>query len=193
MATLRSYRVNAKRRVFLAILLVAIGLVAVAYSSTQLVEQTTLIDNGSIPIDSHSYVTYTIAVDTAGKYQPSVKGGVGSVGCCVDFYVVSDANWNSWATNPAIRDELSTEHLNSTAVSSQSTQGQFSFTPSSAAYNIVFVNDEYPNASSAENVHASITLQYIALQSVYYSMAGLVVMGAGIGVLTLTLRRRKNL
>jgi hypothetical protein len=179
-----------KAGMVVAVILAAAGLTTAANFSTQLYGQTVLFDQSSVQIDGHSYVGYEIAVNLNGKYQPSITGGVGSVGCCVDFYLVNDTSWNPWSMNPAMRDALSIEHLNSTVVSSQSIQGQFSFVPSGGAgYSVVFANDEYPNASNA-TVHATITLQYTSLGSVYALVVGVALLGVGLGVLTMALRGR---
>lgn len=175
-----------------ATILLAAGLLTVAYSSTQLSGQAVLFDQSSVQIGSHSYAGQDIAVNLDGKYQPIIKGGVGSVGCCVDFYLVPAASWNDWSVNPGSRDALSTVHLNSTAVSSQSPQGQFSFVPSSPGYSIVFLNDGYPNATGAQNVHATITLEYIPLASLYALLGGSVVAIIGFSLLLISLRRRAS-
>ena len=177
---------NTKPLLVVSVVLMACGLIFAVDSGTQLAARTTLLDNSSIQIDSHSYVVYTLAVNLAGVSRPSIEGGVGSVGCCVDFYLVSDANWNSWSTNLSMRDALSAEHLNSTAVSSQSLQGQFALTPSDSGYSAVFVNDQYPNASGVQNVHVTITLQYTRQQALYAMLAGLAVMAVGVSVFTVT-------
>ena len=171
------------------VILVAAGLITMAYSSTQLSGQTTLYDQSSVQVGSHSYIGQGIALSLDGKYQPVVKGGVGSVGCCVDFYLVSDANWNAWSTDPAMRDALSAEHLNSTIVSSQSLQGQFTFTPSSLGCSVVFLNDEYPNATGARSVHATITLHYTPLASLCALLGGFGVTVLGLGLLFVIIRR----
>ena len=175
-----------------AVILLAVGLVTVAYSSTQLSRQTVIFDQSSVQIGSASYVGQDIAVNLGGTYLPIVKGGVGSVGCCVDFYLVPDVNWNTWSTNPAMRDALSTVHLNSTAVSSQSPQGQFSFVPSSPSYSIIFLNGEYPNATGTQNVHAMITLQYVPLASLYVLFGGLAVVVVGLSLLFIAFRTRSR-
>jgi len=185
---------NAKVGLTAAVILIVVGLITAAYSSTHLSGQTILFNQNSVQIDSHSYVGYELVVNLDGKYQPEIKGGVGSVGCCVDFYLVTDANWNSWSTSPAMRGTLSTVHLNSSAVSSQSLQGQFTFVPSTQqGYNVVFVNDEYPNDSGVQIVDATITLQYVPLSSVYALIAGLAVFACGLATLVVALRNGKKL
>jgi hypothetical protein len=180
-----------KGRVAVGVLLAVIGIVASAYSYTQLRGQDVLFNQSSIPIDGHSYDSYEIIVNLDGKFAPKVIGGVGSVGSGVDFYMVNDTSWNSWSVDPKLRPAFSTVHLNATAISSQfSTEDQFSFTPtSSAGYSAVFVNDEYPSANNA-SVHATITLQYIYLNSLYGFVAGLVMLGIGFVLLVATVLRK---
>jgi hypothetical protein len=174
----------------IAVLLIVIGVVVSAYSYTELQGQDVIFNKDSISIDGHTYVGYEIIVNLDGKFSPKVIGGVGSVGSGVDFYLVNDSSWNSWSTNQASRSALSMVHLSSTAVSSQSTEGQFSFAPSTtAAYSAVFVNDGYPNAGNA-TVHATITLQYMYLNSLYELVAGLAMLGAGFLFLIVAARRK---
>jgi hypothetical protein len=181
-------------RVAVAVLLAVIGTVVAAYSYTQLQRQDVLFDQSSIQLDGQSYVGYEIAmyVNLNGKFAPRIIGGVGSVGCCVDFYLINDTSWNSWSTNQSLRSAVSTVHLNATAVSSQSTEGQFSFTPSaSTGYSVVFVNDKYPSANNA-SVHAKISLQYVSLDSLYGLVAGLVMLGTAFVLLRVTTRRKAH-
>ena len=97
--------------------------------------------------------------------------------------------WNSWSTNSEFRSSLSTVHLNSTVVSSQFPAGEFSFAPlRSTDYSVVFVNDEYPNTNNA-SLNATITLQYIYLSSLYGLVAGLIMLGIGFFLLTVTRAR----
>ena len=173
-----------------ATLLIVIGTVVAVYSYTQLQGQDVPFNQDSILIDGHSYAGYEIIVNLDGKFAPRVIGGVGSVGSGVDFYLVNYTSWNSWSTNPESRSAFSMVHLNATAVSSQSAEGQFSFVPSAnAGYSAVFVNDEYPSASNA-SVHATITLQYIYLNCLYGLVGGLVMLGAGFVLLIVTARRK---
>lgn len=173
-----------------ATILVVIGTVVTVYSYTQLQGQDVLFNQDSIVIEGHVYVGYEIIVNLEGKFAPRVIGGVGSVGSGVDFYLVNDTSWNSWSTNPELRSALSMVHLNATAVSSQSAEGQFSFVPSAnAGYSAVFVNYEYPSANNA-SVHAAITLQYIYLNCLYSLVGGLVTLGAGFALLIMTARRK---
>jgi hypothetical protein len=181
--------------VAVAILLMVIGTVAGAYSYTRLKGHDVLFDQNSIQIDGHSYWGYFIGVDLDGKCTPKVTGGVGSVGGDVDFYLVNYTSWNSWETNPTSRTALSTVHLNATAVSSQSAEGQFSFMPpASTSYTVLFVNDEYPSPNNA-NLHATITLQYLSVDSLYGLAAGLTMLGTGfvllIVILLIMMTRRK--
>jgi hypothetical protein len=177
-------------RIAITVLLVVIGTFVAAYSYTQLQGQDVLFDQNSIQLDGHSYLGYEIIAKLDGKFAPSVVGGVGSVGYGVDFFLVNETSWNSWSTNPGLRSILSTVHLNATAVSSQSVEGQFSFSPPvSAGYSAVFVNDEYPSANNA-SLHATITLQYMILNSLYAMMAGLVTLAIGFVLLILTTRRK---
>ncbi|MEM0287635.1 MAG: hypothetical protein QXG05_05665 [Nitrososphaerota archaeon] len=173
-------------------ILLAAGLLTVAYFSTQLSSQEVIFEQSSVPIGSYRYLGYEIGIDFGGKYHPIIKGWVGSVGCCVDFYVVDNTNWISWSVNPLSRDALSTVHINSTVVSSQSPQGQFSFVPSSPSYSVVFVNDEYPNATSTQNVHATIMLDYTPFASLYALGGGLAVAVIGVCLLLISLRRRAS-
>jgi hypothetical protein len=174
-----------------ATVLIVIGTVVAVYSYTQLQGQDVLFNQDSIPINGNIYVGYEMIVNLDGKFAPRVIGGVGSVGSGVDFYLVNYTSWNSWSTNPESRSAFSMVHLNATAVSSQFlTEGQFSFVPStSAGYSAVFVNDEYPSVSNA-SVHATITLQYMYLNSLYGSVGGLVMLGAGFVLLIVTARRK---
>jgi hypothetical protein len=169
--------------VAVAVLLIAAGAVVGAYSYTRLRGQDVLFEQDSIQLGGHSYWVYEMGIKLDGKFAPKVTGGVGSVGCCVDFYLVNYTSWNSWSTDEDSRSVLSTVHVNATAVSSQSIEGQFSFVPSaSTSYSVVFVNDEYPDVNNA-NVHAAITLQYISVDSLYGLLAGLGMLGTGLVLL----------
>jgi hypothetical protein len=180
-------------RIAAAVLLALIGTIVAAYSYTQLRGQDVLFDQDSIQMDGYSYWGYSMGVNLDGRFAPRIIGGVGTVGCCVDFYLVNYTSWNSWSTNPESRSVLSTVHLNATAVSSQSAEGQFSFVPSASTYGVVFVNDEYPSANNA-TVHATIILQYIFVDCLYGLVAGLATLGTGlllIVVLLIVMTRRK--
>jgi hypothetical protein len=166
-----------------------IGAVVAAYSYTRLQGQDVLFDENSIQLDGRTYTGSEMIVNLNGKFAPRIVGGVGSVGSGVDFYLVNDTSWNSWSMNPGLRSAFSTVHLNATAVSSQSSEGQFSFIPSSPEYSVVFVNDEYRSANNV-SVHARITLQYIFLDSLYGIVGGLVILGIGFVLLTVTTRRK---
>ena len=115
------------------------------------------------------------------------------MGCCVSFYIVNGTNEPSWMTNSAMRNALSVVHLNSTIVSSQSTRGLFSFVPPRDVgyYDIFFVNDEYPGTNTA-SAHVSITLGYTPIGSLYLLTTGFGLLGVGLGLSTLVLRRRKK-
>jgi hypothetical protein len=168
--------------VAVAALLVVIGASFAAYSYERLRRQDVLFDQNSIQLNGLRGSSYEVPVDLNGKFESKVIGGVGSVGGGVDFYLVNDAAWNSWSTwsaIPALRSALSTVHLNATAVSSQSIEGQFSFNPSvSTAYSAVFFNDDFPSANNS-SVHATIILQYISLDYLFLMAAGLVVAAIG--------------
>ena len=182
-----------KTRVVVGVLLGVIGIVVATYFYTQLRAQDVLFNLDSIPIDGRSYVSYEIIVNLDGKFAPKVTGGVGSVGSSVDFYIVNYTSWNSWSMNPDLRSAFSMVHLNASAISSQlSSEDQFSFIPAaSAGYSAVFVNDEYPSANNA-SVHATITLQYISLNSLYGLLAGLVMLCIGLVILAITALIRSN-
>jgi hypothetical protein len=182
-------KINVK--VAVAALLVVIGASFAAYSYEQLRRQDVLFDQNSIQLNALRYTGYDVAVDLDGKFEPKVIGGVGSVGDGVDFYLVNDATWNSWSTTPALRSALSTVHLNATAVSSQSIEGQFSFNPSvSTAYSAVFFNDDFPSANNS-SVHATILLQYISLDYLFLMATGLVVAAIGFILLIVIFRKIK--
>ena len=75
-------------------------------------------------------------------------------------------------------------------VHTQSAQGQFFFTNlGDWAWIIVLVNDEYPNVNSA-TVHVNITFQYIFLFNFCAFIAGLVMLGIAIVLLTVMIRRK---
>ena len=176
--------------VAVAVLLIAIGTSVAAYSYMQLHGQDVLLDQNSIELDEHVYWGYQMTVNLDGKFESKVIGGVGSVGYGIDFYLVNDTSWNAWSTEPALRSAFSTVHLNATGVSSQSSEGQFSFNPTtSTGYSVVFVNDDYPSANNA-NVHATITLQYILLNYLYALAIGLIVVAIGFVLLIVTIRRK---
>jgi hypothetical protein len=164
------------------------GLAVASYSYSQLRGQVVLFDRSSIQpngISASSYDTSSVNLD--GKYDAKVTGGVGGPGCCVDFYLVNDTSWNSWEGNPGMRSAFSMVHVNSTVVSSQSIDGQFSFVPpASAGYQVVFVNDDYPNVSNA-SVGANLTLHYDSIDALYAIVAGLAVLVTGVALLTLSL------
>jgi hypothetical protein len=176
-----------------AVLLVVIGTVVATCSYTQLQGHDVIFNQSSIEIDGHTYVAYEIIVDLGGKLAPKVVGEVGSVGTGVDFYLVNDSSWNSWSMNPASRSAFSMVHLNATAVGSQlSAENQFFFIPSAtASYSAVFVNNEYPNASSV-SVYATITIQYVHLSSVYDLIVGLLLIVTGFTVLIITALRKAS-
>jgi hypothetical protein len=179
-----------KLKVIVAVLLIVIGTIIAMYSYTQLRGQAVLLDQNSIQLDEHTYWGYQMTVNLDGTFDSEVTGQVGSVGYGVDFYLVNDTSWNSWSTDPALRSALSTVHLNATTVSSQSTEGQFSFNPrASTGYSAVFVNDEYPSANDA-SVHATITLQYISLNCLYAMAAASVAVAIGFALLIVTIRRK---
>jgi hypothetical protein len=167
-------------RIGIGILLLTVGAGFLAYSYTLPYGQIVLFDQNSIQLGTQTYVDFQVVVNIDGKYSPSVAGSVGSLGCCVDFYLVNDSSWNSWATNSSSRTAYSEVHLNSTEVSSQSAEGEFSFNVfNTTRYNIVFVNDAYPNASTARS-HASIILQYTPALTVYFSLGSLTTLGIGL-------------
>jgi hypothetical protein len=176
--------------VAVAVVLIVTGASVAAYSYERLRSQDVLFDQNSILLNDHSYLGYEMPVVLDGKFEPKVIGGVGSVGYGVDFYLVNDTSWNSWSTTPALRSALSTVHLNATAVSSQSIEGQFSFSPSvTTAYSAVFVNDDYPTANNS-SVHANITLQYISLNYLFSMVAGLVAAAIGSLLLIVAMHRK---
>jgi hypothetical protein len=178
--------------VAVAVLLILIGTSVAAYFCTQLYGQDILLDQNLIQLDEHVYWGYQMTVNLDGKFESKVIGGVGSVGYGVDFYLVNDTSRNAWSTEPALRSAISTVHLNATAVSSQSSEGQFSFDPTtSTGYSVVFVNDEYPSANNA-SVHATITLQYILLNYLYAMATGLVVVVIGFVLLIVTIQRKSK-
>jgi hypothetical protein len=179
-----------KGKVAFELVIIVIGIAIAGYSSAYLQGQEVLFNENSVLIDSSSYVSYEITVNLEGKLMPTVVGGVGSVGNGVDFYLVNDTSWNAWSANPDIRNALSVVHLNSTEVSSQSIEGQFSFSPTaSVGYSVVFSNNDYPNAIDT-TVNATITLQYLNLYSIYGLIIGLVVFGLGCILFAHTARKR---
>jgi len=178
--------------VAVAVLLIVVGASVAAYSYEQLRSQQVLFDQNSIVLNDLIYSSYEASVDLDGKFESKVIGGVGSVGYGVDFYLVNDSSWNSWSMTPALRSAVSTVHLNATAVSSQSIEGQFSFNPSvSTGYSVVFVNDDYPSANNS-SVHATIILQYISLDYLFSMAAGLVVVAIGFVLLIVAIRLSSN-
>ena len=179
-----------KARLTVSILLVLIGLVVASYSYSQLQGNVVLFNRSSIQPNGVSYDSYdTTSVDLDGRFDAKVTGGVGGPGCCVDFYLVNDTSWNSWSGNPGMRSALSMVHLNSTVVSSQSTSDQFSFVPpATAGYQVVFVNDDYPNVSNA-SINASITLHYDSTSALYATIAGLAILASGAALLALSMVR----
>jgi hypothetical protein len=176
--------------VAVAVLLIVVSASVAAYSCEGLRSQDVLFDQNSILLNDHNYLGYEMPVNLDGKFESKIIGGVGSVGYDVEFYLVNETSWNSWSTNPALRSALSTVHLNATAVSSQSIEGQFSFNPSvSTGYSVVFVNDDYPSANNS-SIHATITLQYISLDYLFFMAAGLVVAAIGFVLLIVAIRRK---
>ncbi len=133
-------------------------------------------------------------VSLNGKYDVNVTGYAGSVGCCIDYYLVNESSEVSWssATTPTLQSELSVIHLNSSVVVLQSTAGVFSFVPhSSMGYVVFFVNDNYPNATIA-SVNSDMILHYSSLSSLYWIIAGLFVFALGVSLLVLGVRRREK-
>src|SRR5215472_13325995 len=157
-----------------------VGAGILSYSFTLPAGQEVLFSQNSIQLDGRPYVDFQVTANIDGKYSPIVTGNVGTVGCCVDFFLVNDSSWSSWATNSSSRVAYSEVHLNATQVSLQSGESQFFVIPSnSTGYNVAFVNDEYPNNSTAR-VHASIILQYTPPNTVYISLAGWTTLGVGL-------------
>ena len=182
---------TSRARLAVAGLLILMGLVVASYSYSQLQGQVVLFDRSSIQLNGISVGSYdTSSVDLDGKYDAKVTGWAGGLGCCVDFDLVNDTSWNSWEGNPGMRSAFSMVHLNSTVVSSQSIDGQFSFVPpASAGYQAVFVNDEFPNATDA-SVGANLTLRYDSTDALYATVAGLAILVSGFALLTLSLARK---
>lgn len=174
-------------------LLILAGSVMTVYSYGGLHAQEVLFNRGDTKPGANDYVSVPIDVSLAGKTGVKVTGYVGSTACCVEFYLVNYTEWSAWIANPALRPGLAMLHVSSAVVKSQSAAGQFSFVPpASSVYNVVFVNDDYPNATSA-TVHANVILLYVSLDSVYAMAAGLALVALGIGLLGLELRARNAL
>ena len=182
--------------VAVVIILALIGTVVAAYSYIKLQQVDVLFNENSIQLGGYSYLTWQANLGDPGNYfiigSPRIVGGVGSVGTGVDFYLVNDTNWNLWSTDTGLRSALSAVYLNSDAVSSQSAQGQFSFTPATLdSYIVVLVNDEYPNVNSA-SLNVNITFQYISLFNFLAFIAGLAMLGIAIvSALLIMITRRK--
>jgi hypothetical protein len=176
---------------FVAVFLVLLGGTVSVYSYGQLQNKVVLFDRSAIQPDRLSYISYdTNPVDLNGKYAAIVTGGVGGPGCCVDFYLVNDTSWNSWSSNTTSRSALAMVHLNSSDVSSQAQSGQFSFVPpSSAGYQVVFMNDNYPDANNA-TINANITLRYDSVNASYGVVAGLAVLSSGLALAIIFIARR---
>jgi hypothetical protein len=185
--------VKASVGVSVVIILALIGTVVATYSYTQLQQEDVLFYENSMQLDGESYRAWQAGV-IIGNYfyifSPKIVGSVDIVGTGVDFYLVDYTSWDSWKTEIKRRSALSVVYLNSDALSSQSAQGQFSFTNlDQDLWIIVLVNSEYPNPNNA-NVHVNITFQYISLFNFCAFVAGLAMLGIAI-VSLLVMTRRK--
>jgi len=156
--------VKANVVVAVVIILVILGTVVAAYSFLHLQQQDVLLNENSIQVDGQSYLTWQAGVipgNVFSIFSLQIVGNVSSVGTGVDFYLVDANNYPSWTTDIGQRSALAVVHLNSDALSSQSAQDRFSFTPLnwSWLYIVVLVNDEYPNQNNA-SVNVSLALRY---------------------------------
>jgi hypothetical protein len=183
-----------------ALILVIVGLVVASYSYGKVTTETTLYSHNSIELDTESYYIFNVGVNSQGKYEALLKGYVGSVGCCIDYCLINDSIEPTWvASNASMKIELSSIHLNSTQISSQSLSGQFSFVPhASDGYSVFLANDNYPKATNA-TVDSDFIFQYSSYEWLYYTIAGLVVFLTGLLLAiiwaikpTLTLRPRNQ-
>jgi hypothetical protein len=149
--------------VAVVIVLALIGISVADYSYTHLQEEDVIFNENSLQVDGQSYGTWQANIipgNVFSIFSVQIVGNVSSVGTGVDFYLVNETNYPSWTTNIGQRSAFSVVHLNSDALSSQSAQERFSFTPSSFdSYIVVLVNDGYPNANGA-SVNVSLALRY---------------------------------
>lgn len=172
------------------VLLTFVGSALTVFSYPGLHGQEVLFNRGDNRPGAASYGATAIAVDLDGKFAPNVTGYAGGLGCCVDFYLVNDTEWNAWVADPATRDTYATVHLNASVVKSQTAAGEFSFVPpSSAGYTVVFVNDNYPNSTDAI-VHANVILHYVSLGPLYAMAVGILSVALGLGLIVLTFRAK---
>lgn len=179
--------------VAVVIILALIGTVVATYSYTQLQQQDALFKENSIQLDGYSNRTWQASV-IIGNYfyifSPRIVGSASSNGTGVDFYLVDNTNWKSWMTDVGRRSALSVIYLNSDALSSQSSQGRFSFTNlDEDLWIVVLVNDEYPNVNNA-SVDVNITFQYVSMFSFLAFIAGLVMLSIAILLLAVMTRRK---
>ena len=183
---------KASAEVAIVIILALIGTAVAAYSYTQLQQKDVLFDENSIRLGGQSYQTWEVGYipgNIFNIFTLRMIGSVDSVGTGVDFYLVNDTNWNSWSTDIGLRSALSVVHLNSDVLSSQS-GGQFSLAaPLNNGDIIVLVNNEYPNVNNA-SVNVNIALQYTSLFNFCDFVAGLVLLGIAIVLLTVMIRKK---
>ena len=186
---------KASTRVRVAIILALIGTAVAAYSYTQLQQQDVLFNENSIQLEGENYRTWEANV-IIGNYfyisSPRIVGSVSTNGTGVDFYLVDVSNWTAWQTDIGQRSALSIVHLNVDALSSQSTQKQFSSANlGEDAWIVILVNDEYPQVNSA-SVNVTIAFRYNSLFSAWAFIAGLAMLGIAIVRLIVITRRKAH-
>ena len=184
--------------VAVVIILFLLGTVVASYFFLHLQQQDVLFNANSIQLTGQSYLTWqagAIPDNVFSIFSLQIVGDVSSVGSGVDFYLVDANNYPSWTTDIGQRSTLSVVHLNSNALSSQSAQDRFSFTPLnwSWLYIVVLVNDDYPNAINA-SVNVSIILRYTNLFSFVGFIAGLTILSIAvvIAIVKVIVSKRTN-
>lgn len=173
-----------------AIILALMGTAVAAYSYTHLEQRDALFNQKSMQLDGQSYRTWQANLEAPGNYfiifSPKIVGSVTSNGTNVEFYLVNDTNWDLWMTDMGQRSTLSVVDL-------YPAQGQFSFIPPNFdSYIVVLVNHEYPNVNNV-SVDVDITFHYVSLFSFCAFIAGLVMLGIAIVILTAMTRRSSTL
>jgi hypothetical protein len=173
-----------------ALLLAGSGLVVSAYSYDNLQGQTNLFTMGGIILGGEANQTYSVTVNLDGKYGAIVSGYVGSTGCCVEFALLDNASFSKWIADPSRNPGLPIVRLDSSVVTSQTTQGEFSFiVASNRELVLVFANGNFPHAADFK-VHADLDLRYLSLDALYGIIAGAVLMALAAVIAILSMRKR---